>query len=307
MITDTIFNNTNYTIEGDVKVTDVCVLNPDIYLKHEPLLFVSNDMHNGISFARSRYSDKFYYYTNDYIIGRSIGTYGEYTQLEIELLRNFINNDTIVYDIGANIGYHALAFSKLCRYVYAFEPNKKHLKLLRKNLEDRKNVEIFDNAISDMVGDIKIQDFDTDVPGNYGELYVNQDGYDVLAIRIDDLDIIIPDLIKIDVEGHELQVLRGSIETIREYNPIIFYEAHGSELAEIYDLLTEQKYHLYWYPCPNYNGNNYNKVKHNIFGNGGVVNILALPEKHKKVSNMMSVSDRDDTVQKAWQRFQSMQ
>ena len=58
----------------------------------------------------TRYSPVFYFYRNDNIIGVSLKFYGEYTEGELGLLRNFLNQESIVYDIGANIGVHALGF-----------------------------------------------------------------------------------------------------------------------------------------------------------------------------------------------------
>lgn len=268
---------------------------------------VIDNSNNLIQYSNTRYIDRFAYYKNDTIIGHSIKHYGEYTELEIELLKNFINKEFIVYDVGANIGYHTLAFSKLAKYVYAFEPNTKHYKLLESNTKTLDNVKLYKNIVSDNTGSKHVQDFDINVPGNYGELYVDKSGELVDCIKIDDLDDIYgPDLLKIDVEGHELQVLRGAIDTIKEFNPIIFYEAHGTELSDIYDLLTSLEYTLYWYPCPNYNPRNYKNNSINLFGHGGVVNILAMPKNKPKISNLVQVIDNTDTIQQAFQRAMDM-
>lgn len=241
----------------------------------------------------TRYAQKFSYYTNDTIIGKSLEYYGEYTELEIQLLRNFIKPNFIVYDVGANIGYHTVAFAKHTEHVYAFEPNKKNLILLRKNVSHCPNVTVYDNACSDIVSDMYVEDFDLDVPGNYGEMHMQNTGQICKSVCIDDIDdIYSPDLIKIDVEGHELQVLRGSIKTIHEYKPIIFYEAHGNDLDEIYSMLTAMDYKLYWYPCNNYNPKNYNQNTYNIFGNGGVLNILAL-HSYPKINNLLPVKQNE--------------
>lgn len=293
----TIFNDKNTELLRSFSVTPVEVLNPDIYLKVD----------DNIQYALTRYNDKFAYYKNDTIIGTSLRYYGEYTELEIELLKNFLNKNSVVYDVGANIGYHTAAFASLAKHVYAFEPNKKNYKLLKKNTESTKNVSLYDVACSDSNTELCVEDFDITVPGNYGEMHTQNTGQSCSAIRIDDLDDIYgPDLIKIDVEGHELQVLRGALETIKEFNPIIFYEAHGTDLPEIYDLLADMEYHLYWYPCPNYNVRNYKQIQYNIFGNGGVLNILAMPKSYKKISNLIEVLDRNDTIQKAINRVQEL-
>lgn len=258
---------TNEMTITDIRFTPVNI--PKSIVKHIPLPIVP------YTTTLTRYSDNFYYYKNDTIIGRSLQLYGEYTELEIELLKLFLNKNSVVYDIGANIGYHTVAFSKYADTVYAFEPNRKHLELLYKNITNNKNVIVYDVAVSSNKGLVTIQDFDTDIPSNYGELYCNRDGYTVDSIKIDDLEIYKPDLVKIDVEGFEYPVLLGMYETIKEYKPVIFYEAHGNDLEMIYQYLKSFDYDLYWYPCPNYNPHNYKRNTHNVFNNGGVLNILA--------------------------------
>lgn len=260
----------------------------DVKICHIDVFNIVSD-NKTIKYSNTRYHNNFAYYKNDTIIGKSLEYYGEYTELEIQLLRNFIKNDYIIYDIGANIGYHTVAFANLAKHVYAFEPNKKNYKLLQENTRRFKNVTLYDLACSDTVSDMYVEDFDVNVPGNYGEMHMQNTGQTCKSVCIDDIDdIYSPDLIKIDVEGHELQVLLGSMETITEYKPIIFYEAHGTDLDKIYELLTNLDYKLYWFPCSNYNNNNYNKNTVNIFGNGGVLNILAV-HNMPRIGNLLPV------------------
>lgn len=278
------------------------ILNSDITYKR----IISVD---GISHAKTRYTDTFYFYENDVIIGHSIKTYGEYTHVEVELLEQYLDDSTIVYDIGGNIGYHTLAFAQKAKHVYSFEPNLKNLKVLEKNVGHLKNVSVIKAACSDVAGTSHISDYDITQHGNYGECLMGDTGQPCTTIRLDDLNLPKPNLLKIDVEGHELKVFLGAKETIRSTEPVIFYEAmHGSGFDQIYDFLnTELGYKLYWIGVKNYNPKNYNKVSHNIFGNGGVVNILALPSRYKVDEYLEPVIDRDDThvkfITRIMQRF----
>ena len=276
-----------YTI-SDIRFTPVNI--PKSIIKHVPMPTVP------YTTTMTRYSNNFYYYKNDTIIGRSLQLYGEYTEMEIQLLKLFLNKLKVVYDIGANIGYHTVAFSRLADHVYSFEPNKKHLELLYKNISDCNNVTVYPYIVNDSKGMIKIQDFDTDVPGNYGELYSNRDGYDVETVTIDELEIYKPDLVKIDVEGFEYQVLLGMHETIDEHRPVIFYEAHGNDLEKIYQYLKSFDYDLYWYPCLNYNPHNYKQNDNNVFGNGGVLNILAT-HKLPTTERLIDVRSNESFIQ----------
>ena len=51
--------------------------------------------------------------------------------------------------------------------------------------------------------------------------------------RLDDYNFLNVDYIKIDVEGHELKVIKGAIATIEKYNPVIVIEENGSQ--ELYN------------------------------------------------------------------------
>src|SRR5271166_2365399 len=77
----------------------------------------------------------------DLIIGRSIATYGEWAQLEIDALAHFIKEGDTVLDIGACFGTHSLAFSDLVGRtgrVIAFEASPANFGLLERNCRNTK-------------------------------------------------------------------------------------------------------------------------------------------------------------------------
>lgn len=92
--------------------------------------------------------------------------------------------------------------------------------------------------------------------------------------RIDDLHLE-PDCIKIDVEGHEMAVLRGAESTIRCFRPIIFLEFHCASLTdgETVDSFAEFIASLE-YECRSYEGK---LVKE--FAIGSMMRVLCLPKK----------------------------
>ena len=254
--------------------------------------------------APTRYTDKFYFYEKDYIIGQSIRLYGEYTETEIDLLKNFIDAESVVYDVGGNIGYHTVAFASMAKEVHSFEPNDRNYLLLEKNTENLNNVKLYHSACSNVVGESFISDYDTEKPGNYGECMMGDTGQPCKTVRIDDLDLPKPDVIKIDVEGHELKVFQGMHETIIHHLPVIFYESmHGTGFDIIYDMLTKLGYHIYYYPAPNYNPKNFNGEQYNIFGTGGVINCIALPARKGTISGLPEMLDRTDNYNIALGRF----
>jgi hypothetical protein len=90
-------------------------------------------------------------------------------------------------------------------------------------------------------------------------------GVEVDLMALDYLDIPMPNLIKIDVEGAELDVLLGCEKKIAESVPCIVYEAHETEqFGEIWHFLKQFDYRLYWLQCMNYNPNNFNQNSEEI-------------------------------------------
>ena len=62
---------------------------------------------------------------------------------------------------------------------------------------------------------------------NYGAIGLGENGEAVDMITIDSLHLMQCDYIKIDVEGAEILVLMGAINTINKFHPIIFFEENG--------------------------------------------------------------------------------
>jgi len=120
--------------------------------------------------TRTLYHRNFAYWKNDEIIGRHLREYGEYQQKEINLLVGLLDRvdakQKVVWDIGANIGVHTMAFSKHCAFVCSWEANPQNFKLLRLNTQGKlaPNVKVHNIAISNGEKDkLLIQDFDDSI------------------------------------------------------------------------------------------------------------------------------------------------
>jgi FkbM family methyltransferase len=272
-----------------------------------------NELTKHVKHTETRYTPVFFYYDCDSIIGQSLRHYGEYTQVEIDTLNNLIHKELVVYDIGANIGYHTIGLAQNAKHVYAFEPNNKNYFLLKQNTKNTKNITSYNIALGDEKKIVHISDFNLDDIGNYGECMIREDGDDdgqkIDCNKLDDFakenDIPLPHVIKIDVEGYEYQVLKGMTKMLEQNLPIIFYEhLHGEYLPDIYDFLKEYGYKIYWYPVPNYNPNNFKQNRQNIFGNGGVINALAVPKHVNLQTNLPEKLNRDETWNDVVQRLQ---
>jgi FkbM family methyltransferase len=232
------------------------------------------------------------------MIGTSIDRYGEYSQCEIDFILSFLTDDAVVYDVGANIGYHTTAFATRARRVYAFEPHPGNYALLEKNTENFDNVFLGQYAVSNTRSTCYISDYDPDQTSNFGAVSVvgTTTGIPVRAIDLDTAGLEPPDFVKIDAEGHELQVLQGCQQIIQQYCPVVYYEAHESpDLKQIYLLLGDDRYRFYWAQVNNYNPANFAGNTDNIFGGSALMSILAWPRTLGELS-MTPVTGPDDTA-----------
>ena len=152
-------------------------------------------------------------------------------------------------------------------------------------------------------------DFDPDVPGNFGSVKVNQKhGIPVDQVALDtlteateiELDFPPPDLIKIDVEGSEYNVLLGCENIITQHRPVIYYEAHETlEFKEIYEFLESKGYRLYWAQVNNYNPKNLQNNFINIFPGTACFNVVAWPIDRPEILDLGAVAGANDD----WRRF----
>ena len=130
-------------------------------------------------------------------------------------------------DVGANVGAWSIRASKYYESVYAFEPNRKFFSRLERNIRLNRlyNVHPYNVALGDTDGIstqrvIHVEELarTTGVMGDARVQTRRLDGFDLL-----------PSIIKIDVEGAAIQVIRGALGTIRAHRPIIIIETHTSE------------------------------------------------------------------------------
>ena len=154
---------------------------------------------------------------------------------EAGLLEYILDNhgdQKTVLDIGANIGNHSLFFSKFlrCEQVIAFEPMANNIELFLKNLAGQEKCKLFSFALSDRSGSVPI--FNTE-QGNHGgySLSSEEKGTNSFLVAeqiptraLDELEVSDVTLIKMDVESHEVTVLRGARKTIARCRPVIFLE-----------------------------------------------------------------------------------
>jgi FkbM family methyltransferase len=162
---------------------------------------------------------------------------GTYESSQLRQFSAALNPGNVAYDIGANVGIYSLLASRRvgsAGYIYAFEPSERNLYFLRRHLilNRIENCLVIPAAVTEATGRRRFDSASWDP--HMGRLS-ESGGSTVQALSLDSFtysDQIVrpPTLMKIDVEGAELEVLRGGMRILEEHRPSIFLETHGDSL-----------------------------------------------------------------------------
>lgn len=203
-------------------------------------------------------------YAND-LIGIEINQFGVYEREELGVLFDFLMplrdelQTGVAFDIGANIGNHALQFADRFRQVHAFEPNPPTFELLEFNTRHRSNVTVHPFGLGDKKGCFSL----VEDPGNFGGSSIQLDCSDTVQatqVQVEVIDSIAlattaPCFLKIDVEGFEASVLRGGLNMIKTHQPLIVLEQHEKEFrdgsTDAIRLLSSLGYRFCWHQIRN--------------------------------------------------------
>lgn len=162
------------------------------------------------------------FFLKDEYVGRSLYNYGEYGPDETEKIIALA--DGLCLDIGANIGCISQALVVSGMPVIAFEPQPEVFKVLDENVVCEK----YNVALGGEIGVAKMPKVYYSAKGNFGGLGIGAKSiygsYDVPVRTLDSFELQDVGFMKIDVEGFELEVLRGGRETINRCKPIMYIE-----------------------------------------------------------------------------------
>ena len=153
---------------------------------------------------------------------------------EEEIRKYFVLTKGVFLDIGANVGKYSIMLGNQLEKkgkVYAFEPEPSNLKSLNRNLNlnKLKNVHIIPLACFDKKGKINFYLNNKNTGGHSlikksdKKISINANTLDSI-VKVENIKNI--KLIKIDVEGAELNVLKGAKEVLKKYKPKIIFETY---------------------------------------------------------------------------------
>lgn len=212
------------------------------------------------------------FYGKDMFIGRSLYAYGEWGGEEASVIADLaVSGGGLSLDVGANIGFMSMAMLAAGCSVVAFEPQPALYDLLCENVSPFHQVVMCSPiALSDFNGKSTMPRIRYGEKGNYGGLALGQRSeLGTITVDCNMLDNIVLErigFIKIDVEGHEIAVLRGGRERIMRDRPIMYIEDDRPEKSlHLHEVIKGMGYRIERHYPRLFRENNFNGNKVNIW------------------------------------------
>ncbi|HEF5151448.1 FkbM family methyltransferase [Burkholderia multivorans] len=255
--------------------------------------------------------------TNDEFVGRSLALYGEWSEPEPFLFAQMIREGDTVVEAGANLGSHTVMLSRAVGEsgtVFAFEPQRHTFQLLCGNLalNERLNVRAYQYAIGDAEGVVEFPLVDPRAPNNFGAsslLHPAPRAESVPLRTIDSLRLTRLDFVKADVEGFEMNVIRGARETLRALRPIVYVEylSHyaGDMSKAMLDVFAALDYRVWYFITPLFNRLNFAGNLENAFDGIWSFDLVCIPRERGEMHGLVEVTRDSEGVCRdpdAWRR-----
>jgi len=225
-------------------------------------------------------------------IGKSFDLYGEYSEAEVSVMRSLLRSGDTVIDIGANIGDLTLPLAQMVGpegQVIALESHADIFNVLCGNM-----------ALNQITHVRPINAFVKNNPGAVVGTQFVRSGVVPPSIKIDDLGLKTCGLIKIDVDGNELDVLQSGAATIDALRPFLYFENDKREKSkDLLAYLLGKHYLLYWHVAPIFSPDNYFGNKVNAWAPNGKWSLMVLgvpQETGVTVTNLAQINKADEWV-----------
>jgi FkbM family methyltransferase len=152
-----------------------------------------------------------------------------------QILMDRLRPGMVFYDLGANIGFFSLLAARMVGVegkVFSFEPDPQAADRLQEHVERNgsTNITVIDHGVWSVTGQVRFLAANASSPDRgTGHFKMESDGVMTRCIALDDfvLDASVPNGIKCDVEGAEIEVLRGAANMLVAHRPWILCETHS--------------------------------------------------------------------------------
>jgi FkbM family methyltransferase len=230
-------------------------------------------------------------------IGKCFELYGQYSESEVAMMRRFLGDGGVAIDVGANIGDLTLPLAKTvgpAGRIYAIESNPGLFNVLCANLvlngiENTKPINAFVRAGEGTTGEA----------GAWGlGAYIGLT-WQPQFIGLDQLDVERCDLLKIDVDGPELDVLKSGEMLVERFRPTLYFENdHREKSHPLLDYTMRfMGYDLYWHPAPIFDAKNFFGNPDNAWEPNNIISLMMLgipKERHASVDDLRKVASADE-------------
>ncbi len=242
---------------------------------------------------------------------------------ELLLLEFLLNKDSVFFDVGTNKGEYAYYAEKLIDpdRIFLFEPEKKLNKQLKALF---KYSHVFDTALSDTKGthSFKIPVINGLVDNCLSTLEIeNKEDHEtesiIYEVKTDTLNNfirdknVIPDLIKIDVEGHELAVLKGGENYISAHHPTLIIEIEQRhhktlEVETVFESFKTEGYNVFYYSKKQgqlipYENKTYLTNTKDFFGTLNYINnYIFIHSTNKTIKDIEAINHEINSRIKSW-------
>lgn len=189
-------------------------------------------------------------------VDKEIFVHGKWEERNVDVIRKYVSSDSICLDVGANIGHHTLVMASIAKTgrVHAFEPLPNLCRQIERSLRENSvdNVVVHGYGLSD-------RSYEADISVdllNIGKttLDAQRRGSRLETVSIRRFDEIwnVDDkisFVKMDVEGHEYQALKGMGDMLKRDHPVIlfeyspvFYNSNGTDGREMLSFIFDMGY-----------------------------------------------------------------
>jgi FkbM family methyltransferase len=224
------------------------------------------------------------YFDTDLYFAPLLTRYGDYNYGEVDLFRQLVRAGDTVVDAGANIGCHTLSFANIvgpAGVVMAFEVQRPVYDLLCGTiaLNEAWQVSTYLCALGATRGMTKVPFTDYGEPFSFGGVSIGAlVGHDVPQMPLDDFAVPGLRLLKVDVEGGEVEVLTGARETIGKFRPFLYVENDRRERsAELIETMLGYGYRVYLHTPLLYDRRNWRGCTEDLFPKVASIMLLGVP------------------------------
>ena len=245
-------------------------------------------------------------FPSDTYIGKSLERYGEYSEQEVAFLCSLLKSGDAVVDAGANVGALAVPMATVvgdAGSVLAFEPQADIFDMLQANCAELTQATTVHGALGDRQDVLRYSPNDW----NTGSVMLGVAGDRGAEVTtLDARQLARLDLLKVDVEGMEIEVLLGARETIARCRPLIYVENERKHNTKrLLETLFLLGYRAWRHEPFLHNDDNFRGCKENLFPGIVSFNLIAVPverEPPKQVRDLIEVhrTQRLDAPKATW-------